>query len=63
MPACVVTSRKQVGVGPTYDAIVIGAGIIGNGIATEMSRQGRKTLNIEKLGGSGNGSTGYSSGK
>ena len=40
-----------------YDAIIIGAGIIGNSIAYELSLQGKKTLSIDKLGGSGFGST------
>ena len=40
-----------------YDAIIIGAGIIGNSIAYEMALKGYKTLNIDKLGGSGFGST------
>ncbi len=40
-----------------YDAIIIGAGIIGNSIAYEMSLKGYKTLSIDKLGGSGFGST------
>ncbi len=40
-----------------YDAIVIGAGIIGNCIAYELARKGYKTLNVDKLGGSGCGST------
>lgn len=40
-----------------YDAIIIGAGIIGNSIAYEMSLKGQKTLSIDKLGGSGFGST------
>eukprot|EP00435_Cladocopium_sp_Y103_P067313 s104_g29.t2 len=44
------------------DAIIIGAGVIGNSIATELSRSGWRTLNIDKLRGSGQGSTGYSSG-
>jgi sarcosine oxidase subunit beta len=46
----------------SYDAIIIGAGVIGNSIATELSRSGRRTLNIDKLSSSGSGSTGYSSG-
>ena len=41
----------------TYDAIIIGAGIIGNCIAFELSKKGFKTLSIDKLGGSGFGST------
>jgi len=46
----------------SYDAIIIGAGVIGNSIATELSRSGWRTLNVDKLAGSGHGSTGYSSG-
>jgi len=41
----------------TYDAIIIGAGIIGNCIAYELARKGYKTLSVDKLGGSGFGST------
>ncbi len=40
-----------------YDAIIIGAGIIGNCIAYELTLKGFKTLNVDKLGGSGFGST------
>jgi sarcosine oxidase, subunit beta len=40
-----------------YDAIIIGAGIIGNSIAYELALKGKKTLSIDKLGGSGFGST------
>ena len=40
-----------------YDAIIIGAGIIGNSIAYELSLKGKKTISIDKLGGSGFGST------
>lgn len=40
-----------------YDAIVIGAGIIGNCISYELALKGYKTLNVDKLGGSGFGST------
>ena len=40
-----------------YDAIIIGAGIIGNCIAYELALKGFKTLNVDKLGGSGFGST------
>ncbi len=41
----------------TYDAIVIGAGIIGNCIGLELARKGYKTLNVDRLTGSGFGST------
>jgi len=40
-----------------YDAIVIGAGIIGNCISYELSQKGYKCLSVDKLGGSGFGST------
>ena len=40
-----------------YDAIIIGAGIIGNCIAFELSKQGYACLSVDKLGGSGMGST------
>ena len=40
-----------------YDAIIIGAGIIGNCITYELARKGFKTLSVDKLGGSGFGST------
>jgi sarcosine oxidase subunit beta len=41
----------------SYDAIIIGAGIIGCGIAFELAKKGYKTLNVEKFGASGHGST------
>lgn len=40
-----------------YDAIIIGCGIIGNCIAFELAKKGWQTLSIDKLGGSGFGST------
>lgn len=40
-----------------YDAIIIGAGIIGNCITYELARKGYRTLSVDKLGGSGFGST------
>ncbi len=40
-----------------YDAIIIGAGIIGNCISYELSQKGYACLSIDKLGGSGFGST------
>jgi sarcosine oxidase subunit beta len=40
-----------------YDAIIIGAGIIGSCIAFELSKRGYKTLNVDKLHGAGYGST------
>jgi sarcosine oxidase subunit beta len=41
----------------SYDAIIIGSGIIGCSIAFELSKKGLKTLNIDKLAAAGCGST------
>jgi sarcosine oxidase subunit beta len=41
----------------SYDAIIIGAGIIGCCVAFELAKRGYKTLNVEKSGASGQGST------
>ncbi len=40
-----------------YDAIVIGAGVIGAAVGYELARRGRRTLNIDKLPAAGYGST------
>jgi len=40
-----------------YDAIVIGAGVIGAAIAFELAKKGWRTLNVDKLPASGYGST------
>ena len=40
-----------------YDAIIIGAGIIGACIAFELSKKGYQTLNVDKLDAAGYGST------
>ena len=40
-----------------YDAIIIGAGIIGSAISFELSKKGWKTLNIDKNPSAGYGST------
>ena len=40
-----------------YDAIIIGAGIIGAAIAFELAKKGYKTLNVDKLSSAGYGST------
>ncbi len=40
-----------------YDAIIIGAGIIGCCTAFELAKKGYRTLNIDKLAGAGTGST------
>jgi sarcosine oxidase, subunit beta len=41
----------------TRDAIIIGAGIIGNAIAFELGKRGYRTLNIDRLPAAGHGST------
>ena len=41
----------------SYDAIVIGAGIIGCCTAYELAKKGWRTLNVDKLHGAGYGST------
>ena len=40
-----------------YDAIIIGSGVIGCPIAYELTKMGRKTLNVDKLADAGEGST------
>lgn len=40
-----------------YDAIVIGAGIIGACVGFELAKQGKTVLNVDKLSGAGFGST------
>ncbi len=40
-----------------YDAIIIGAGVIGSNLGFEMAKVGYRTLNIDKLPTSGYGST------
>ena len=40
-----------------FDAIIIGAGVIGAPIAYELSKMGYKTLNVDKLADAGEGST------
>ena len=41
----------------SYDAIIIGAGIIGGCTALELSKRGWRTLNLDKLPAAGYGST------
>jgi len=45
-----------------FDAIIIGAGIIGCGIAFELAKKGYQTLNIDKLADADAGPTGNSYG-
>ena len=43
--------------GKKYDAIIIGAGVIGAPIAYELAKMGYRTVNIDKLPDAGEGST------
>jgi sarcosine oxidase subunit beta len=45
-----------------YDAVVIGAGVIGSSVALELARGGRRALVVERNAGAGQGTTSYSSG-
>jgi sarcosine oxidase subunit beta len=44
-----------------YDAIVIGAGVVGSAVTLELARRGRRTLCVDKLPTAGYGSTSASS--
>ena len=43
--------------GGPYDAVIIGAGVIGAATAFELCKRGLKTLNVDKAHGSGVGPT------
>jgi sarcosine oxidase subunit beta len=43
--------------GERYDAIIVGAGVMGCAIALELARKGRRTLNLDALPAAGYGST------
>ena len=45
----------------TYDAVVIGSGVIGSSITYELGRRGFHTLTVDRHGGAGLGSTSFSS--
>ncbi len=40
-----------------FDAVIVGAGVIGAAIAFELAKKGYKTLNVDKLPAAGQGST------
>ena len=40
-----------------YDAVIVGAGVIGAAVALELARRGRRTLNLDALPAAGYGST------
>ncbi len=54
------TPPQEIGMTAQYDAIIIGAGIIGACTALELSKKGWRTLNVDKLPAAGYGSTGAS---
>ena len=39
----------------SYDAVIIGAGVIGSCVAYELAKRGWKTLNVDKVGAAGHG--------
>ena len=39
-----------------YDAVIVGAGIIGCCVAFELAKKGYQTLNVDKLPAAGHGS-------
>ena len=45
----------------SFDAIIIGAGVIGSGVAFELTRRGLRTVSVDKLPAAGYGSTSASS--
>ena len=52
---------SQQGTPDQYDAIIIGAGVIGGAVAYELARRGRRTISLDKGPGPGYGSTSASS--
>ena len=48
---------NNVNIKKDYDAIIIGAGVIGSAIGFELSKKGWKTLNVDRNPTSGYGST------
>jgi sarcosine oxidase subunit beta len=47
-------------VGNQFDVVIIGAGALGAAIAYELAKLGYRTVNVDRLGGAGQGSTGDS---
>ena len=52
---------SQQGTPDQYDAIIVGAGVIGGAVAYELARRGHRTISIDKGPGPGYGSTSASS--
>ena len=45
----------------TYDAVIIGSGVIGSSITYELGRRRLRTLTVDRHSGAGLGSTSFSS--
>jgi sarcosine oxidase subunit beta len=50
-------TRREQSMSERYDAIIVGAGIIGAAIGCELSRKGYRTLNVDRLPAAGYGPT------
>jgi sarcosine oxidase subunit beta len=57
MPMNVEHRTRENSMHPSYDCIIIGAGISGAAIAYELSKKGYQTLNVDQLASAGHGST------
>lgn len=55
-------STSTASVAATADVAIIGAGIVGSGVALELARRGLSSVCIDKGSGPGQGSTSFSSG-
>src|SRR3954451_5125962 len=49
--------QDRAGMGERYDAVIIGAGVIGAATAFELAKRCRRTLNVDALPAAGYGST------
>jgi glycine/D-amino acid oxidase-like deaminating enzyme len=56
-----MASARGVGSEAAPDVVIVGAGVIGSALAYELSRRGRRTLNVDALPSAGYGSTSSSS--
>jgi sarcosine oxidase subunit beta len=57
-----LSSQSLTAPAATYDAVIVGAGVIGASVALELSKKGYRTLNIDRESGAGHGSSAWSSG-
>jgi len=51
------STSSDAGASSEFDVVIIGAGVLGGAIAIELSRRGRRTLNVDKAPVAGGGST------